>query len=236
MVNFMLKEKYMTDDLVKIMDMLRSENGCPWDREQTHESIRKNFIEEVYEACEAIDLKDSELLKEELGDVLLQVVFHARIAKEDGLFDFDDVADGICKKLILRHPHIFGDLKLKTGSADEVIGNWEDIKNATKKDGSRVKAVEMVARSLPALMRAEKVLGRAERAGYPLPEVEKSADTAEGILSELRNERDPEKARALVGKLLLETVAMSRKLGVDPEEALGSETDGFILDFMQNNK
>jgi tetrapyrrole methylase family protein/MazG family protein len=235
MVNFISKEKYGVDDLVKIMDMLRSENGCPWDREQTHESIRRNFIEEVYEACEAIDLKDGELLKEELGDVLLQVVFHAQMAKEEASFDFDGVADGICKKLIVRHPHIFGGLKLKTGSADEVVGNWEDIKNSQKKDGSRAKAVEMVAKSLPALMRAEKVQGRAKRAGFELPDTEKAAGRASGILSELKNERDPGKARGLVGELLFAAVTISKNLDIDPEEALVGETENFIKNFSRNN-
>ncbi len=109
-MDFETKDRYGIQDLLKIMEMLRAPGGCPWDREQTHESIRKNMIEETYEVVEAIDNQDSELLKEELGDVLLQVVFHSRIEQEAGRFDFDDVCDGICKKLIVRHPHVFGDV------------------------------------------------------------------------------------------------------------------------------
>ena len=110
--DFQFKSKYDVNDLVRIMQFLRGENGCPWDKEQTHESIRKNLIEETYEAVEAIDKKDSHLLCEELGDVLMQVVFHAQMEAEAGVFDFSDVADGVCKKLIERHPHVFGDTEV----------------------------------------------------------------------------------------------------------------------------
>ena len=113
-MDFEFKEKYEIGDLLEIMKILRSENGCPWDREQDHKSIRKDFIEEVYEAVEAIDSDDAELLKEELGDVLLQVVFHCRIEEEKGSFAFGDAVDGICKKLIVRHPHVFGDVTAET--------------------------------------------------------------------------------------------------------------------------
>ena len=111
MVDFEQKDKYSVADLLRIMEILRAPDGCMWDRAQDHHSIRQNFIEETYEVCEAIDDEDTEHLKEELGDVLLQVVFHAQMEKEKGVFDMDDVADGICKKLIFRHPHIFGDVK-----------------------------------------------------------------------------------------------------------------------------
>ena len=124
------KEKYTFDDLVYIMELLRAPDGCPWDREQDHKSIRKNFIEETYEVCEAIDTNDSELLCEELGDVLLQVVFHARISEEDGDFTVNEVISGVCKKLIHRHPHIFADVVADT--SDEVLKNWENIKKEEK--------------------------------------------------------------------------------------------------------
>ena len=123
--DFVKKERYSIEDLTEIMSLLRSENGCPWDKEQTHESIRKNFIEETYEAVEAIDCNDPEMLREELGDVLLQVVFHTQMEKEKGNFDFDDVCDGICKKLIVRHPHIFGDEHI--GEANAVADRWDEI-------------------------------------------------------------------------------------------------------------
>ena len=123
-------EKYDINDLLHIMQILRSENGCPWDKVQTHESIRMNFVEEVYEALEAIDRKDAELMREELGDVLLQVVFHARMEEEAGHFDFSDVVHDICCKLIVRHPHIFADTKADT--IPQVLSNWNDIKRQTK--------------------------------------------------------------------------------------------------------
>ena len=152
MINFLQRDKYGFEDLIRIMEILRSEGGCPWDREQTHESIRMNFIEETYEVIEAIDRKDTTLLREELGDVLIQVVFHAQIEKELGSFNIDDVADGVCKKLILRHPHIFGDVKV-SGSG-EVLENWDNIKRREKGQNA-FDALDSVARSLPALMRAE---------------------------------------------------------------------------------
>lgn len=127
---FEFKNKYNFDDLIKIVSILRSPGGCPWDREQTHKSIRANFIEETYEAIEAIDNDDPELLKEELGDVLLQVALHAQMESEAGRFNIDDVADGVCKKLIVRHPHVFGDVK--ADNSNEVLKNWDAIKNGLK--------------------------------------------------------------------------------------------------------
>ena len=123
---FTVKESYGMSDLIEIMKMLRGENGCPWDKEQDHHSIRKNFLEEAYEAVEAIDKEDPELLREELGDVLLQVVFHAEMESEKGVFDFNDVCDEVCKKLVLRHPHVFGDVKVENSA--EVLKNWDNIK------------------------------------------------------------------------------------------------------------
>ena len=131
MVDFEQKEHYTAQDLVRIVSLLRDPvNGCPWDKEQTHQSIRSNFIEETYEALEAIDLNDAHLLEEELGDVLLQVALHCQMEAEKGVFDFDSVCDGICKKLIYRHPHVFGDTVAET--TGEVLSNWEALKNAEK--------------------------------------------------------------------------------------------------------
>lgn len=232
MVNFTLKEKYSIDDLLNIMKLLRSPNGCPWDREQTHRSIRRNFIEEVYEACEAIDLDDDALLTEELGDVLLQVVFHAEMAREAHRFDFEDVVDGICKKLIVRHPHIFGDLKLETDGADEVLRNWEAIKNRTKNQTTYTESLEAVARSLPALIRAEKVQGRAKRAGMDW-------DGSAPVMDKLREETQ-ELADAVggggdvfaeLGDVLFTVVNLARHLGIDPEEALNASTERFVSRF-----
>ncbi|MDE6092721.1 MAG: nucleoside triphosphate pyrophosphohydrolase, partial [Ruminococcus sp.] len=123
MVDFQQKKRYSIDDLIDIVRLLRGEGGCPWDREQTHESIKSDFIEETCEAIEAIDLKDTDLLREELGDVLLQVVFHCRIEEENSSFNFDDVCNEICHKLIVRHPHVFGEITVD--STGEVLKNWE---------------------------------------------------------------------------------------------------------------
>ena len=130
MVDFTRKDKYNIEDLLHIMELLRGPGGCPWDAEQTHESIRKDFIEETYEVIEAINKNDKELLKEELGDVLLQVAFHTQIEKEENGFEFSDVCDGICKKLIERHPLVFGDINVS--STDEVLTNWDNIKRKSK--------------------------------------------------------------------------------------------------------
>ena len=228
MADFKLKERYDINDLMAIMHLLRAPDGCPWDREQTHKSIRRNFIEEVYEVCEGIDLEDDELMVEELGDVLLQVVFHAEIANEDGRFDFSDITDGICKKLIVRHPHIFGGLKLETNGAAEVLSNWEMIKNQTKKQKTHSESLVAVAKSLPALMRAEKVQGRAARVGMDW-------DAAEPVMDKL-HEETRELADALAGKgdafaelgdVLFTVVNLARHLEIDPEEALTAATDRF---------
>ena len=148
--DFELKEHYTIDDLLHIMRILRGEGGCPWDREQTHASIRKNMIEETYETVEAIDRQDSGMLREELGDVLLQVVFHTQMEQERGVFNFDDVCDGICQKLILRHPHIFGDVVAKT--SDQVLKNWDEIKKKEKGQTSAAQTLRSVPAVLPALM------------------------------------------------------------------------------------
>ena len=163
-MDFTIKERYQFEDLLKIMEILRSENGCMWDRAQDHHSIRRNFIEETYEVCEAIDNEDVDLLREELGDVLLQVVFHTRIEEEKGTFNIDDVADGICKKLIYRHPHIFGSVDV--ASTEEILNNWDALKKVEKGQKSTTDTLNSVARSLPALIRAEKVQYKVAKVGF----------------------------------------------------------------------
>ena len=159
MISFKSKPKYGFEDLLEIMDILRGPGGCPWDMEQTHDSIRKNFIEEVYEAVEAIDLKDNTLLCEELGDVILQCVYHADMAEEEGAFNIYDAIDGVCKKLISRHPHIFADVKADT--SEQVLLNWEEIKKQEKGLSTYSDTINQVAKSLPALMYAQKVQKKA---------------------------------------------------------------------------
>ena len=230
MIDFKDKERYGFEDLLRIMEILRGENGCPWDREQTHKSIRRNFIEEVYEACEAIDNDDSTLLCEELGDVLLQVVFHAHMARCEGAFDFGDVCDGICKKLILRHPHIFADTQV-SGSA-QVLENWEEIKKKEKGQKSTAQAMDQVAKSLPALIYAEKIQKKARKVGFDWPD-------AHGALDKVREETD-ELAQALatgqgveeeLGDLLFAAVNVARFADVDPEKALADAAQKFARRF-----
>lgn len=229
---FQQRERYGIGDLLAIMELLRSPEGCPWDREQTHGSIRKNFIEETYEAVEAIDAADSELLREELGDVLLQVVFHTQMEQEQNRFDFGDVCDGICKKLILRHPHIFADTSVN--SAGEVLRNWEEIKRREKRQETHAQSVESVPRALPALMRSQKVQSRAAKSGFDYPD-------AAWAISDLRSEVD-ELAGAVacgdaagvdeeLGDVLFSAVNVARFVGVDAEQSLTRSCDKFVARF-----
>lgn len=237
MVNFLHKPNYRFEDLVEITKILRSDNGCPWDREQTHESIRMNFIEETYEACEAIDNGDLELLKEELGDVLAQVVFHARMEEENGNFNIDDVADGVCKKFIERHPHIFGEVKADT--TDEVLSNWDDIKRSQKGHKTHFQAMDSVARSLPSLMRAEKIQSKARKAGFDWEDATGAFDKVREELEELRlamDEKNPESIQEEAGDLLFAAVNVIRMLKVNPELALDRANEKFLRRFGEMEK
>lgn len=232
MVEYQQKDHYSIDDLLDIVRLLRGEGGCPWDREQTHESIKSDFIEETCEAIEAIDLKDTELLREELGDVLLQVVFHCRIEEETGSFTFDDICDGICKKLIIRHPHVFGDVLAE--NTDQVLKNWDAIKMETKGQESYTETLKSVAKSLPALMRAQKVGKRAMRAGMDF----RCADDAITCISNEKAELDSAVAEGdkqhiyeEMGDLLFSCVNAARHLGIDAEQALKDSTEKFIKRF-----
>ena len=225
-MKFEFKERYGIDDLLKIMEMLRAENGCPWDREQTHKSIRKDFIEEVYEACEAIDAEDSELLREELGDVLLQVVFHARIEEEAGRFTFADSVNDVCEKLIIRHPHVFGDVKVK--DSEDVLKNWNDIKQQTKKQETYTETLKSVSIALPALMRAQKVGKRAERAGMDFPDEMSALQSLESEIAEVRAAGSSEEKAEELGDMLFAAVNAVRLAGYDAEELLTRATDKFI--------
>lgn len=237
MVEFQQKPNYSINDLIDIVRLLRSEGGCPWDREQTHESIKSDFIEETCEAIEAIDLKDTELLREELGDVLLQVVFHCRIEEETGSFAFDDVCDEICKKLIIRHPHVFGDVS--ADNTDQVLKNWDAIKMKTKGQESYTDTLNSVAKSLPALMRAQKVGKRAMRAGMDFRSAEDAVACINAEKSELDkaitsgNKADIEEE---LGDLLFSCVNAARHLGIDAELALKSATEKFIKRFAVTEK
>ena len=227
MVDFQYKDSYGVKDLEEIVRLLRAPGGCPWDAEQTHQSIRRNMLEEAYEAVEAIDQDDPEHLKEELGDVLLQVVFHALMEQEAGRFDLDAVADGICKKLIFRHPHVFGEVSVS--GTGEVLSNWEELKRKEKGQATNTDALEAVARSLPALWRAEKVQKKAKKAGFDWPDVSGALDKLSEELEELKTAvAEGTNVEEELGDLLFSAVNVSRFVKVDTEEALNGATDKFI--------
>ena len=218
-------------DLLEIMDILRGEEGCPWDMEQSHESLKKCLIEECYEVLEAIDDQDENMLVEELGDVLLQVVFHARIGKEQGYFNISDIIKGICNKMIERHPHIFGDVKVN--NSEEVLVNWEEIKKKEKGFENHTQVLKHVPKNLPALMRAEKVQKKA-KLGSDLESFEENLTKVINKLNNMRNVyKSKERSKLLeeVGDLMFSSVNLSRFLDIDPEVALNYTIDKFISRF-----
>lgn len=235
--NFDFKEKYNVYDLVDIIKILRGEGGCPWDMVQTHESIRKDFIEETYEVIEAINKNNPDMLREELGDVLMQVVFHAQIETENGVFDIDDVADEICKKMIVRHPHVFGDVNADT--VDDVLTNWDAIKRKTKGQKTTSEAIDSIPRELPALMRAAKVQHKAAKAGFDWKEVSGALDRLSDEIRELKEaiaEGEQAHISEELGDVLFSAVNVSRFVDVEAEEALTISTDKFVDRFKKVEK
>ncbi len=234
MENFNIKDKYNIEDLLKIMELLRAPGGCPWDMEQTHESIKANFIEETYEVIEAINKQDRELLKEELGDVLLQVVFHTEMEREKGSFDFSDVCDGICKKLVERHPHVFGTVEVENTA--QVLSNWDDIKRKSKGQKTQGSAMEKIPRELPALMRSEKIQKKAKKAGFDWDEISGALEALESEIKELKQamaDGNHDELENEMGDVLFSCVNVSRFLDVDPEEALTKSNEKFIRRFLE---
>ena len=235
MVNFQ-KEHYSYQDMLEIMRILRAPGGCPWDAEQTHESIRRNFLEETCEAVEAIDKGDMPALCEELGDVLMQVIFHAQMEAEAGGFTMQDVIDGLCRKLVYRHPHVFSDVKVK--DSEEVLVNWEALKRKEKAQRSTADAIDAVARTLPALWRAEKMESKAAKAGFAWPEGSDGAlRKLEEEVGELRSAVEAGKidsrhgVREEVGDVLFMAAQVAQSHGVDPEAALHAACDKFARRF-----
>lgn len=229
MVEYQRKDKYTIADLQEIVRLLRSPGGCPWDKEQTHTSIRNDFLEEAYEAVEAIDLLNMALLREELGDVLLQVVFHCTLAEEEKAFVFDEVCDEVCKKLIVRHPHVFGDVQAE--DTDTVLRNWDAIKKETKGQETYADTLRSVAKSLPALARAQKVGKRAARAGMDFRTAEDAFDCVRAERAELLAAiaaKDSGMMEEELGDLLFSCVNTARHLGIDAEQALTRATNKFI--------
>jgi tetrapyrrole methylase family protein/MazG family protein len=226
------------DSLVLLMERLRSESGCPWDREQTRETLKPMLIEEAYEVLDALDAGDPDELKEELGDLLFQIVFHAQIAKERGEFDLADVIERSREKMVRRHPHIFGDVDLPT--SEDVLRNWEDIKAAEKGVPSRThpdsksSLLDGIPRRLPALHRAYQMTSKASRVGFDWANLEDILSKLKEEASELRDahrRKDLRKAADEVGDLLFVAVNVARFLGVDPETALERSNEKFYRRF-----
>lgn len=227
-MDFKEKSEYKFDDLIEIVKILRAPGGCPWDREQTHKSIRSNFIEETYEAVEAIDTENLELLKEELGDVLLQVALHSEIESEKNNFTIDDVCDGVCKKLIIRHPHVFGDVNAET--TDQVLKNWDNIKMRTKSQKTQAQAMDSVSKSLPSLMRSTKIQQKAAKVGFDWDSVDGALDKLFEECEELKNavkNNDKENQYEELGDVLFSAVNVARFLNIDSEHALYDACDKF---------
>lgn len=235
--NFNFKDRYDVNDLIDIVEILRSPDGCPWDREQDHKSIRRDFLEETYEVIEAINKEDKDLLLEELGDVLLQVVFHTQIEREKGTFELSDVADGICKKMIERHPHVFGDVNAET--SEQVLENWDVIKKRTKQQKTQTESMLSIPREFPALMRADKVQKKASEVGFDWDSADGAFDKVSEELNELKeayNKGDKDNIHEELGDLLFSVVNVSRFVKVDSEEALTNSTDKFINRFSKVEK
>lgn len=232
MLDFELKDCYDINDLVAIMRLLRAPGGCPWDAEQTHQSIKKNLIEETYEVIEAVNKDDKILLCEELGDLLMQVVFHSVMEEEADVFDFDDVADGVCKKLIERHPHIFGEVEVS--GVDDVLTNWDAIKKKTKGQKTTTDSMSSVPRELPALMRATKLQKKAADVGFDWDDVSGALDKLEEEIAELRSaieKKDKPNMDEELGDILFSAVNVSRFIKTDAEEALTAASDKFLNRF-----
>lgn len=230
MIDFVRKNSYGLKDLENIVSILRSPGGCPWDAEQDHKSLRRALLEESCEVIEAIDEESPAHLQEELGDVLLQVVFHADIERQAGRFDLEAVADGICKKLIFRHPHVFGDVSVH--DSEEVLVNWDALKRQEKSQETYTDTLTAVAKSLPALWRAEKVQKKAKKAGFDWPDASGALDKLSEELAELKEAMaQGTNIQEELGDLLFSVVNISRFLKADPEEALNAATEKFISRF-----
>ena len=230
MINFVRKPRYGYEDLLEIIRLLRSEDGCPWDKVQTHRSIRRGLLEEAYEAAEAIDNDDPALLKEELGDLLMQVVFHADIESDAGRFTMDDVCDGVVKKLLFRHPHVFGDGH--EDSPESVLVSWDKLKRREKGQKTVADSMDSVARSLPGLWRAEKLQKKAASAGFEWPDVQGALAKLEEEVSELRRVvEDGGDVPDELGDVLFAAVKVGRFCACDPEDAVNGTCEKFIRRF-----
>lgn len=226
-MSFEVKPSYGMSDLIGLVERLRDpESGCPWDAEQDHASIRNDLLEEAYETADAIDRADDTDLLEELGDLLFQVVFHAELAREEGKFDLDDIADGIIRKMVLRHPHVFGDTEAKT--SEKVLENWDAIKRVEKRQAGLYDELLAVPRAFPALMRGQKLIKRATRAGALPADASLAADNLRTHMEDYL--QAPASGQAL-GTLLLDLCRMAHLAGVSAEESLDRAAEAWINDY-----
>ena len=210
MAEFHIKDKYDLNDFIALIDVLRAPGGCPWDMKQTHESIKRNVVEEAWEVCDAIDENDMDHLREELGDLLMQIIFHTSMEKEKGGFDMDAVADEACKKLVHRHPHVFGSVQADT--PDEVLSNWDAIKRADRGQQSTSSVMDGIPRGLPGLMRSQKIQDKAAKLGFDWPDVS-------GAMDKLRED------------VLFSAVNVARFFKVDSEDCMHAACAKFIRRF-----
>ncbi len=224
-----MDKNYTYEDLLDIVKTLRSEGGCPWDIEQTHQSIKHDIIEEGYELIEELDNENWEKVADESGDLLLQIVFHAQIGKENGEYNMDDVINAVCRKLVHRHPHVFGDTKVK--DSDEVLANWAQIKRDDRGQKTVAQDMAEVSKYLPSLMRTEKIQSKAEKGGYVFSEPIFAADSIANMMNVMLSGNDVAVAEKYIGKMLFEIVAVAQKMGVDAETALSKHTEAFIQEF-----
>ena len=223
MIDFTKKPRYHYEDFVEVVRLLRSDEGCPWDKVQTHQSIRRNFLEEVYECCEAIDTDDQALMQEELGDVMMQVIFHAGIEADRGRFDLDDVCDGAVKKLVFRHPNVFGPKTEQT---------WDDMKALEKGQKTHAATLDSVARSLPSLWRADKLVKKAEKAGFAWPDQQSRLNKLREEVVELEQAvEEQSNIEEELGDVLFSAVCAAVGANIDPEMALHSACEKFIQRF-----
>ena len=236
MVDFQCKDRYGWEDLLEITRLLRAPGGCPWDREQTHASIRRNFLEETYEALDALDRDDPHDMCEELGDVLMQVALHAQMEAERGRFTMDDVVDGVARKLVYRHPHVFGTVEV--ADSQEVLVNWDALKRKEKSQATTADAIEAVPHTLPALWRAEKTGAKTAKAGFdwasPLSALGKLEEEVRELRQALEAGGDaaaPHGVREELGDLLFIAAKIGQMTEVDPEDALHRACDKFDVRF-----
>ena len=232
MVDWEFKEKYDLNDFIRIIDVLRGPGGCPWDIKQTHESLKLNAVEEAWEVVDAIDEGSAAHLREELGDLLMQVIFHASIEKERGGFTLDDVADEAVKKLVHRHPHVFADVKADT--PEEVLTNWDAIKRADRGQQSTASVMDGIPKGLPGLMRSQKIQNKAGKLGFDWPDVSGAMDKLREEVGELQegiDAGDVENIKEEIGDALFSVVNVARFFKVDSEECMHAACAKFIRRF-----